>query len=139
MAHSIQTVGDNAVIFRDGELMDLIALLREELERTSTGYARSRPIVAQWREQLRNYGPGTIDFDLDKIVTSPEDTAELLSLLGALRQRLSALTAIPQATLQALSDVPDVVYRGDVPASSVVETIDKLSGLLTAGRRIHGR
>jgi hypothetical protein len=124
MAHSIQRVGDRHAIFRDNDLIVLIALVRKELEDNPTGHEHARPVVADWRLQLEGYTPGCIMLNLDTVAASPDTKVALLHLFDSLRTRLAGVTEPPRATLATYYDVPDV------PATVVIEAIDQLAALL---------
>jgi hypothetical protein len=130
VGHSIQNVGDRHAIFRDSDLMVLIALVRKELEDNSTAHERARSVVAAWRRQMEGYTPGCIELDFDGVAASPERTAAVLHLFDSLRAQLAATEKVSRATLTAYCEVPGVHFYGDHPAPATIETIDKLAALL---------
>jgi hypothetical protein len=70
-------------VFNDLDLIALVGLMAQEMERGTPGHEMLEPLMADWRARLAFYGPGTIDLKLDGVISSGALREQLVSLLAA--------------------------------------------------------
>jgi hypothetical protein len=133
MAHSIQTFADRSQLFNDADLLAIMALTLE-----ATGKKPPSPFLGgladAWRRSLEGYGPGVIDFELDKWLDTPGRIQEFVVLLTALRDASAQYAAtIPSDRLNMLVGISGVRF-GDYKARFLREAITALLQLITPSR-----
>jgi hypothetical protein len=124
MGHSIQVIGNRAENFHDLDLIALIGLMSEGVQRHPERFREISPFVGEWVRALAGYGPGVIDLDLNAVVSSESVAKELETLLSEVADRIRGLgPAIPASLLNANCRAPGVMFA-DFPAASLLAALD---------------
>jgi len=130
MAHSIQVVGEKNEIFDDGDLLILLRMMTEEVEKNTGTYGRLKPFAARWKDDCDYYTLGAIEIDLDTLVEEPMAKSELLELLSVVEQRIGNFgDQIPAEILNKRWHVP-TIYFGDCQTHYLVSAVEKIRTLV---------
>jgi hypothetical protein len=130
MAASMQIVRERVKMFKDLDLIALICLMDIEHEGNKNKYDAFSSQFDQWKMNIKNSGPGTIDLELDSIAPSSSSHNQLLLMLDAVRDRLTSYQeTVPATVLQERCPVEGVKFV-DYPVMFLVDTIASLRELL---------
>jgi hypothetical protein len=131
MATSIQVIRDQAEMFNDLDLLVLLRMMVEEVQRNPSQYHSIGQLAASWDESCSNYGPGVIDLKLGSVASTAAQS-EIILLLSGLEKKLGRLGAvISAATLNERWAVPGVQFQ-DYSTSNLIAAIRKLRNLLNS-------
>ena len=129
MASSFQTRNNNFKRFNDLDLVALICLFSHEITRRSVEYPTILPAIQRWGRDLSNYGPGTIDLNLDAFPASALADSEFLSAANAIKSFVSQFgETLPAWVLNENCNIRGIKFS-DFPVSNINIAIDDLSAL----------
>jgi len=112
MAHSIQSVGNKVSIVNDADLLLLLGLMLEQVNRSPEKYPALTFMVPTWNDALNLSGPGTVDLELERLAQSPGGERDLFALLSAALTRANELgPTIPADVLNEHYHVPGLWFR----------------------------
>lgn len=130
MAHSIQVVGDGQEVFNDLDLLVLVCFLIQGTKDNRDEYASLQSFTHEWSEGIDGYGPGTLDLNLQSIVTVPSAKQELERLLDTLSLQMKDVgSTIPLSLLKMRIEIPGVTLCAP-SRPNFLQTIDKIRRLL---------
>jgi hypothetical protein len=130
MATSIFIVGNRHQMFKDLDLIAIVCLLEDKVQSTRPNYDAMLSWISQWQEDLRYYGPGTIDLQLEQLMAVPEAGVQLISLLSAVHDDLrQSGGTVPAPVLQNRCKAPGIIFR-DYPVDLLMSAIERLMILL---------
>lgn len=130
MAHSIQVVGGKHEIFDDGDLIAVICLMGQALESHPNEYGGLRQPVTEWQENLKTYGPGTIELSLESLVSSADVVGQLLAFLEVVEDEIERFgKTVPALVLNERSRAPGVTFN-DYPTALLARTVVRLRALV---------
>lgn len=119
MGHSIQAANGKAAILDDATILALICLAGEAVDAAPDAYPVMEPVVAQWERNCDGYGPGTIDLDLDSLLSQANASNELRRLLVDVESRAARFGKnIPSSVLNGRCRAPGVRFL-DYPVSNL--------------------
>lgn len=131
MAHSIQTVGARADTFNDFDLIALICLMLDEVQKNPGTFPLVGPLVQAWSVSLEGYGPGVIELDLDAIAAAAKTAREFDILLSSVESAIRRHGTVPASVLRALSRAPGIEFA-DYPGEFLLEASKRLRALMSA-------
>jgi hypothetical protein len=126
MAHSIQIVGKKIAIFKDLDLLLMMRLIESRVREESDLYSELQEITNRWRDSWENYGPGTIDMELEEIAKSPAKRYAFLSLMDSIKQWL--ISQAPVLHCEKINKefrISGVVFF-DYRVDFLISTLDKI-------------
>lgn len=133
MAHTILEVGGRVEIIEDLDLLALLSLLLDKVQRESAKYSTLRGFLSDWRTGIALYGPGTMDLELEGIVESALARRELEALLLEVMNSLEQFgDTIPGSLLSNLCMAPGVEFV-DYSTEMLRNTISRFQRLVTMG------
>lgn len=130
MAHSIQSLGDEAAIIDDLDLLILIGMMIDEVNDRSSEYSSLRPFSENWHALRISAGPGTLDLCLETLVDDKTATSELIELLSAIAKQVKQYGEHIPAELANAKWATDGVRFYDYPTSRVASAIQTLNDLI---------
>ena len=117
-------------MFKDLDLIALVCLMDIERENNKGIYDSFSSQFDQWKMNIKNSGPGTIDLELDSITPLSSSYNQLLLMLDAVRDRLTSYQEkVPAAVIQERCPAEGVKFM-DYPVTFLVNTIAGLRELL---------
>lgn len=133
MAHSIQTVGTEAEIFNDFDLIALICLMADEVRGHPEEFPTIAPLVDEWSASLAAYGPGLIELRLDAIASSARAMDEFSVLLSSVEVRIRRCGTVPASFLNTRCDAPGIEFS-DYSGDFLLQAVGRLQKLVSAPR-----
>ncbi len=105
-------------------------LILEELHKKEEGLKLARSLTADWREEILNSGPGTIDLRLERLTGDADTAREMSFVIDLVQASASRLgESISEEKLNANYGIPGVRFHG-YSVKRLVNVLDRLRGLV---------
>ena len=132
MATSIQIVGGIKELFKDLDLIAFIYLLEPEKAPIGQQDPITILVARMWKEDLKGYGPGTIDLKLEEMGSGMR--ASSLKLVRDARKMVEKMgDYVPASLLNDRNRIPGIAFY-DLKKELLLDTIIKLERLLVDGK-----
>jgi hypothetical protein len=129
LANSILSLGDSFRVVNDFDLLLLLGMMGEEFLAHRERYPALADEAKQWLEARIAYGPGTIEVDLDEILSCAEKRDQFKRLLERTEELLLLHGSVLGSTeIEQRWGCPGVQYF-DYSTVSVLKALDSLRSL----------
>ena len=131
MTSSIQNIGAKAATINDSDLLILIGMMIDEINRDSSYYSALTAFSRNWDECRLSYGPGTLDLELSSITKDTKAKLELGHLFSAVKEKANCLgEIIPAETANKKWRVRGVKFS-DYQTSRIISAIERIRSLMS--------
>ena len=133
MAVSVQLVGRKAEVLNDLDLLILLRMMAEEVRSKPGRYSSLRQIADHWESCWEQYGPGTLNLELEKVALDSQKKADCLDLFARIGRKLCLLEAtLPADRVNRRWGVKGIKFF-DYQTDQLRVALDKLRALIVGG------
>jgi hypothetical protein len=130
MALSVQSIGQEAEVLNDLDLLILLKMMVEEVRSRPDRYGSLGQIADHWEICWEQYGPGTLDLELETVALDSQKKIEFLYLIFIIGRKLCSLgPTLTADTVNRRWGVRGIEFF-DYQTDRLHVTLDKLRALI---------